>query len=117
MNEDRDERSERRRHERYPVSLAVTVRDGDLALTCRTVNISRGGLLIAERLDRNEGSVLDLLIGNMPQPVPALLVMRSIHGSHFAFAEDLDDHSDLARLIERTEAQVERAERQARNIP
>ena len=82
---------DRRRHDRYPVELGVTARIGPRSLKTSSIDISRGGILLAlpEELRRDVDPQASLLleIGGIGS-IRARIAGISAMGLHCAFLED-----------------------------
>ncbi len=85
------ELGDRRRHDRYPVELGVTARIGPRSLKTSSIDISRGGILLAlpEELRRDVDPQASLLleIGGIGS-IRARIAGISAMGLHCAFLED-----------------------------
>ena len=80
------EGADRRRHDRYPVDLTVTLSAGGRSLTTRTIDISAGGVLIApvDGFAETVGSMVDFDLEPLGR-LSARVVAVSAMGFHCAF--------------------------------
>ncbi len=98
--------ADRRRHDRFPAEHPVELRLGTLHVGSRTIDIGRGGALIA-RPGQDAfvpGLTGSLAIADLP-PMPCRLAAISDLGLHMAFEKQVFEHARLLdELLERTES-------------
>jgi methyl-accepting chemotaxis protein len=98
--------ADRRQHDRFPAEHPVEVRLGARHFGSRTIDIGRGGALIArpEQDELAPGLCGSLAIADLP-PMPCRLAAVSDLGLHMAFDDQSFEHARLLdELLERTES-------------
>lgn len=97
---------DRRQHDRYPAELSVTVKAGSRSHNSKTIDISHGGVLVAEIGDAapGVGSSVELDFGR-GCILPSRLVAISNLGLHFAFLDNV--HSAMPLFLELHERVVQ----------
>jgi methyl-accepting chemotaxis protein len=98
--------ADRRQHDRFPAEHPVEVRLGAHQFSSRTIDIGRGGALIArpEQDDLAPGLGGSLTVEGLPS-MPCRLAAVSDLGLHLAFDRQTFDHARLLdALLERTES-------------
>jgi hypothetical protein len=104
--------SDRRKHRRYPLRLAIKVHRGSEQLSANIVNASASGCLLLMTVPLESGEVLDVSIPEMMLPKARLKVVRSDAnpGGYMvatAFEALLADEPSISQLAQKQGADPE----------
>lgn len=98
---------DRRRHDRFPVELAATMEIDGRTLSGRTIDLGRGGLLLApiDGFKPAAGRSLTLQVARLGR-IAVRVVSQSSLGTHCAFAQsDTEASVQIERLLTDVEAE------------
>ncbi|WP_224361917.1 PilZ domain-containing protein [Hyalangium versicolor] len=94
---------ERRRHQRYPLRLAIKVQCRGQEMTADIINASVSGCLLQMAIPLEQGEALDVSIPQLNMPKARLLVVRSESTSSgymvaTCFDNTMADEPSISRL-------------------